>query len=409
MAKATVELASDPSAFNQGLEKAKSSFSAFKNHVRKESEKLSGAGKGMGGHRMGNVAMQAQDVAVQLQSGAKAATIIAQQGSQILSAFGPSGAIAGGVLAIGAAIYSWATGTKEAEAAAAQYAKELDKIKQDTDSLRSGRFANERASTVLEAPQGQREFVSENLRYEKEVGEIHERMSADKLSKEKALAAAKKRHELEIAEISKKKADELSAKWKKETEERWATHDRKASKENEQAKKAIEDAQKKREEDDKSANAAIDRARAAEDEARAIEDSTNEAKKQLELQKEKKKKEADEVAKEKNDAKKERESATLSAFDKAVEARMSGKTNAQIRAEDRRESRARAKVERDLIRENAMKTDPERWKRMTGVERERAIARARGIIQAKRQTPEEIHLQKISGILDQMQKMLKLF
>lgn len=55
------------------------------------------------GARAGAVGMQVQDIAVQAQMGTSAVTILAQQGSQLLGAFGPTGALLGGILAIGAA------------------------------------------------------------------------------------------------------------------------------------------------------------------------------------------------------------------------------------------------------------------------------------------------------------------
>jgi hypothetical protein len=59
------------------------------------------AGQQLGRLQLGGVAMQAQDIAVQLQMGTKASIVLAQQGSQILSSFGAGGAVAGGVLALG--------------------------------------------------------------------------------------------------------------------------------------------------------------------------------------------------------------------------------------------------------------------------------------------------------------------
>jgi hypothetical protein len=53
--------------------------------------------------RAAQVGFQVQDIAVQAQMGVAATTILAQQGSQLLGAFGPTGAILGGILAIGAA------------------------------------------------------------------------------------------------------------------------------------------------------------------------------------------------------------------------------------------------------------------------------------------------------------------
>ena len=53
---------------------------------------------------VGNMGHQVQDVAVQLQYGTDALIVFGQQGSQIAAAFGPTGAIVGGVVAIGAAL-----------------------------------------------------------------------------------------------------------------------------------------------------------------------------------------------------------------------------------------------------------------------------------------------------------------
>lgn len=72
-------------------------------------------GKGGGALRgAGNVGMQLQDVAVQAQMGASAATIIGQQGSQMLGALGPAGMIAGAVVAVGAGLYSMGESGKKA-------------------------------------------------------------------------------------------------------------------------------------------------------------------------------------------------------------------------------------------------------------------------------------------------------
>jgi len=59
---------------------------------------------GMRGFQTANIAAQFQDIAIQAQMGAKWTTIIAQQGSQLLSAFGTGGAIIGGAVAIGGAL-----------------------------------------------------------------------------------------------------------------------------------------------------------------------------------------------------------------------------------------------------------------------------------------------------------------
>lgn len=76
----------------------------------REMNNMRGAASGI---QLGGVAMQAQDVAVQLQMGTEASIVLAQQGSQILSAFGAGGAIAGGVLAIGGAFFTMAQKSRE--------------------------------------------------------------------------------------------------------------------------------------------------------------------------------------------------------------------------------------------------------------------------------------------------------
>lgn len=63
-------------------------------------------GRSSRGLGVGMAAMQMQDIAVQMQMGTKMSTIIAQQGSQLLSVFGPGGMIAGGLVAVGAMFYN---------------------------------------------------------------------------------------------------------------------------------------------------------------------------------------------------------------------------------------------------------------------------------------------------------------
>lgn len=53
---------------------------------------------------VGQLGFQVQDIAVQLQSGQNAMLVFGQQGSQIASIFGPTGAVIGAILAVGAAL-----------------------------------------------------------------------------------------------------------------------------------------------------------------------------------------------------------------------------------------------------------------------------------------------------------------
>lgn len=59
--------------------------------------------KGLGG-TFGQLGYQVQDIAVQLQGGQNALLVFGQQGSQIASIFGPTGAVVGAVLAVGSAL-----------------------------------------------------------------------------------------------------------------------------------------------------------------------------------------------------------------------------------------------------------------------------------------------------------------
>jgi hypothetical protein len=105
---------------------------------RTASQMQSTLGKASGGgafRSLGQVSLQVQDIAVQLQAGAKASTVLAQQGTQILSAFGAGGAIAGGVLAIGTAFY----GMREA---AVQAFREAKKESDNFDSALSRLLIN---------------------------------------------------------------------------------------------------------------------------------------------------------------------------------------------------------------------------------------------------------------------------
>lgn len=73
-----------------------------------------GSGGGAGMRGLSQAAMQAQDIAVQLQMGTRASIVLAQQGSQLLSAFGTGGALAGGVIAIGGAFYTMGQNAQDA-------------------------------------------------------------------------------------------------------------------------------------------------------------------------------------------------------------------------------------------------------------------------------------------------------
>ena len=95
MADVSITLGVDGKALTSGLNQVRQQVETFGKGTEAAAMKAARA-KGM---MAGQVAMQAQDIAVQAQMGTNAMQIFAQQGSQVLSIFGPGGAIAGGRVA----------------------------------------------------------------------------------------------------------------------------------------------------------------------------------------------------------------------------------------------------------------------------------------------------------------------
>ena len=101
---------------------------------------MTGKGSGAAKFAVGNAAMQAQDIAVQLQMGTSAAVVLGQQGSQLLSAFGAGGAIAGGVIAIGAAFLTMGEKAREAFKEANEAQKDFEE--KGREALANGSVAS---------------------------------------------------------------------------------------------------------------------------------------------------------------------------------------------------------------------------------------------------------------------------
>lgn len=133
MADASISVTLNASDVERGLAALERKAVASQNRVAAHGEQLARRGSAfMGGqnaaYRVGLLSQQAQDITVSLQMGMSASRVIAQQGSQIASVFGPTGMVIGGVIAIGAAIYEWASGTLEAQKQAKEYAELLKEI-----------------------------------------------------------------------------------------------------------------------------------------------------------------------------------------------------------------------------------------------------------------------------------------
>ena len=83
-----------------------SAFKSVQNNIKKtnkESQKLNGSLRMMRGG-FGQLGHQVQDVAVQLQMGQSPLMVLTQQGAQVASLFGPTGAILGAVGAVAGAL-----------------------------------------------------------------------------------------------------------------------------------------------------------------------------------------------------------------------------------------------------------------------------------------------------------------
>jgi len=118
-----VNIKINTTANTAGADKAAKSLQSIASTTTVASSEVTKGAKNMA-FAVGNVGNQLQDIAVQAQSGTSAVTILAQQGPQLLSGFGPQGAIAGAVLALGALILSSMIKSTDAAKKAAQDAWE---------------------------------------------------------------------------------------------------------------------------------------------------------------------------------------------------------------------------------------------------------------------------------------------
>jgi len=145
--RGTKEMERDTKAFARGAEmefrKVEKSQARLMNQAQR------GGRGGKGGFALGQAAMQIQDISVQAQAGARATTIIAQQGSQIASAFGPIGMLVGAVIALGAALYDVASGAQEAEAKASRLRDTLQKMMAANVGVVGSEVADDQAIAVL--------------------------------------------------------------------------------------------------------------------------------------------------------------------------------------------------------------------------------------------------------------------
>lgn len=125
MSAVSVTIGADTSQFDAAVK-------GLPEKVNRASAGMARAGGGGGFRGIGMASMQFQDIAVQAQMGAKWSVIIAQQVPQLLSAFGPSGMIIGGIVAIGGAFVTMgenaANAFTQSKNEAADFHKEVQKV-----------------------------------------------------------------------------------------------------------------------------------------------------------------------------------------------------------------------------------------------------------------------------------------
>lgn len=163
-------------AFIAGNERAfKSSSQRIAAHEQQARRGSAFSGGQNAAYRVGMVSQQAQDVAVSLQMGMSASRVIAQQGSQIASIFGPTGMVIGGVIAIGAAIAEWALNTKEADKAAERYKKTQEEINEIAKQNIKNNIANKVAMETMDRGPIAGKTLSEELEFEQKKLELEEK------------------------------------------------------------------------------------------------------------------------------------------------------------------------------------------------------------------------------------------
>jgi len=188
MADVQLTAALDPSGVSAGTAKMSADVKAFVRGASGEFQKLDaetkkiGSGRGRGGNIAGGLGLQLQDVVVQAQAGAKATTIIAQQGSQILSIFGPMGAVAGTVVALGAAMWGVMNATDDAAKKAEEFDNALKASLQTAEKLRAEteKMQGQMRLSIFTRTRGkdEAEQIEERIAYEAKINDLQNKRLA---------------------------------------------------------------------------------------------------------------------------------------------------------------------------------------------------------------------------------------
>src|SRR3990167_4789307 len=145
--KLVLELRAENAKFKKDMDEANSKLEKFGQTADRQTKRVAQGFKemdvasrkanhsiGMSSNTMNAFGMQMQDVIVQAQAGTSPFTILAQQGSQLASVFGPTGALIGDVIALGAAMGGILWRAMDSAAVEAdELRKELDKLYETTE------------------------------------------------------------------------------------------------------------------------------------------------------------------------------------------------------------------------------------------------------------------------------------
>jgi hypothetical protein len=229
MANRKVTININTTANTTGAQQAAQAMDNLAASSQKAAVNTTAAGKaaGTGARMFGQAGLQIQDAAVQIGAGTSKLTILSQQLPQLLGAFGPAGAIAGAVVAVGAVatqiFMKMSDDTMSAEEKAKKLAETLEKIadaakKAVKDDIDFGKQKIEDATTAAQQMADELNNVAENqlklnqtiLNSLTEINEIENELkesrdeSVDKFKQlekeaEQAAAARQKQKDIDLA------------------------------------------------------------------------------------------------------------------------------------------------------------------------------------------------------------------
>lgn len=199
--KATTDL----SNFNKGAVNASTSAQNLGNNVINAQSKFKAA-RGA----TSQLSFQLQDIAVQAQSGTSAFTILAQQGPQIASVFGPGGAVVGAFIAVGAALAGVAFNMKTVRMSSAELELAIKGLEKEFNQLTAAQQEFIRRQTEFAIREEQARLDQLRERYSKLKNVLNPLAAAYGLNAEKIEEQKNKETELLIQmELSEQKINDL--------------------------------------------------------------------------------------------------------------------------------------------------------------------------------------------------------